>query len=81
MPTPLRLNIKYMDRMSKKKRDLNVQVSFGGCKQEEDGGGNHGHGHGHGHGDKNAGRSQKGPNFVIIESKGGGQNVAKPNLT
>ena len=54
LPTPLKLNIKYMDRMSQKKKDLNIKVSFGSCKHDEEEGHGHGHshGHGHGHGDK-----------------------------
>lgn len=74
MPSPLKLNIKYMDRMSQKKRDLKVAMSFGTCKDEDEDAHGHGHGHGdgghgHGHGGKKTG---KGPKHVMIESKGGG---------
>ena len=81
LPSPLKLNIKYMDRMSQKKRDLQIAVSFGTCKHDDDGGHHHGHGHGHGHGEKGGNRFPRGPNFIMIESKGGGQSISKATKT
>lgn len=68
LPSPLRLNIKYMDRMSQKKKDLQITVGFGTCKHEhgEDEGSHRNQPKAHG------GRKFVGPNFLMIESRGGG---------